>query len=154
MKKTIQIIVTHENSGLGKIGDIKAVKLGYASNYLLPNSLVEIASKGKIRHYHMLKEKELRLANHILDQALTLKNHLQTIKKISIKKKVGEHQQIFGRITEKEVIEALIKHTGKQLSKKHVEIPEIKKVGFHRITIRLTEKIYTFIILHLLPNNF
>lgn len=154
MKKTIQIIVTQENSKLGKIGEIKAVKLGYASNYLLPNSIVEIANKGKIKHHKMLKEKKSRQTYQIHEQALILKNHLQAIKKINIKKRVGEHQQIFGRITEKEVTEALIKHIGKQLSKKQIEIPEIKKVGLYQIIIKLTEKITTFITLHLLPNNF
>nr|AYR06399.1 ribosomal protein L9 [Rhodogorgon sp.] len=154
MKKTFQIIVKQEDTPLGKIGEIKTVKLGYASNYLIPNGIAEIASEGKIAHYNMLQEKRLEQTKYIYNKALNLQKYLEIISKISIRKKVGKHQQIFGRLTEKEIAEKLIEITGKQLQKKQIVIPEIKKLGLYRITIKLTEQIDTTLILNLLSNNF
>ncbi len=54
-------------------------------------------------------------------------NNLEKIRKIQIRKKIGQNQQIFGRITENEVIEKIVELTVYDLIKKQFKIPNIKR---------------------------
>ena len=44
----MKIILIQDVKGLGKAGDIKEVNDGYARNFLIPNSLAEIATAGAL----------------------------------------------------------------------------------------------------------
>ena len=46
----MQIILKKDVQNLGEAGDMLQVKDGYARNYLLPNDLAEIATKGAIKN--------------------------------------------------------------------------------------------------------
>nr|YP_010471039.1 ribosomal protein L9 [Synarthrophyton patena]UVF62868.1 ribosomal protein L9 [Synarthrophyton patena] len=151
MKKTIKVIINQQDSFLGPINTIKSVHLGYAFNYLIPNNLVEIATKGRIKHLNMLNNIKSQKANILYNKNLELKNNLKNIQKINIRKKLGTNQQIFGRITENEIIEQIIKLTGEKLEKKQIQIPNIKEIGIYNINIKIEESINTQIKLQILP---
>ena len=44
----MKVILKKDVQSLGEAGDVVEVKDGYARNYLLPNSMVEIATKGAL----------------------------------------------------------------------------------------------------------
>nr|YP_010728906.1 ribosomal protein L9 [Lithothamnion corallioides]WEA77072.1 ribosomal protein L9 [Lithothamnion corallioides] len=152
MKKTIQVIIKQKDSFLGPINTTKSLALGYVFNYLIPNNIVEIASEGKIKHINMLKNIKSKQAKINYNINLEMKTNLEKIQKINIRKKLGQNQQIFGRITENEVIEQIIKLTGKRLDKKQIKLPNIKEIGIYDIVIRIQENINTIVKLQILPS--
>ena len=152
-KKNITVIVKKTHINLGSQGDILKVSTGYAFNYLLPNNLVEIATKGKIKHFKMFntianKKKDILKANIV-----KIKNKIENIKKISIKKKTGKELQIFGSINEKDIIQEILQKTGNKLEKKQIEIPEIKNIGIFDITLKFIENESYFLKLQIIPEN-
>lgn len=153
MKKTIQVIIKNTNSPLGPVNTIKSVSLGYAFNYLIPNNIVEIASKGRIKHINMLQNIQSKQNKKINQQNLDIKSNLDEIKKISIRKKLGSNQQIFGSVTEYEISEKIFMLTGKQLDKKQITIPSIKEIGIYKINIKIEENISSEIKLQILPKG-
>lgn len=54
----VEIILIREEKGLGKLGQKKRVKLGYFSNYLLPNGMALLATKGNQDRFKLLEKKE------------------------------------------------------------------------------------------------
>ena len=154
MKKTVQVIIKQKDSFLGPINTTKSLALGYVLNYLIPNNLVEIASKGKIKHINMLKNIQSTQDNITYDNNLKVKTNLEKIRKINIRKKIGQNQQIFGRITENEVIEQIVKLTGLKLHKKQIQISNIKEIGIYNIWIRVQENINAIVQLQILPSIF
>nr|AYR05794.1 ribosomal protein L9 [Lithothamnion sp.] len=154
MKKNIQVIIKQEGSSLGPINTTKSLALGYVFNYLIPNNIVEIASKGKVKHINMLNNIKSTQAKINYNNNLKIKTNLEKIQKINIRKKLGQNQQIFGRITENEVIEYVFALTGKRLDKKQIQLPNIKAIGIYDISIRIQENINTIIKLQILPSIF
>lgn len=153
MKKKIQLILNHTINNLGIRGHIIQVKPGYAFNYLIPNNIAKIATKKSIQHaqlFEAINEKKIQ-ENKI--KAKEIQNKLEILKKISIKKKIGENRNFFGSINEKEISIEILKYTGYKLDKKQIKIPEIKKIGIYTIEIQI---IYNHIIntkLQILPEN-
>ncbi len=53
----MKVILLENVVGLGKAGEIKNVRDGYARNYLIPKKLVEVATKRKEEYLVRLSEK-------------------------------------------------------------------------------------------------
>lgn len=152
MKKNIEIIIKQKDSALGPINTTKSLALGYVFNYLIPNNIVEIASKGKIKHINMLNNIKSTQANINYNNNLKIKTNLEKIRKINMRKKLGQNQQIFGRVTESEVIECIFELTGKRLDKKQIKISNIKAIGTYDVNIKIQENIKAIVKLQILPS--
>lgn len=153
MKKNITIIVKKNNPSLGGIGNIAKVRLGYALNYLIPNKIAEVATSSKIKHVEMLKSKHRQHLNRIHQTALRIQKQLEKVKKISIKKRVGDEFQIFGGITEKEICKYIWKCSGKKVQKKQINIMDIRRLGLYKIKVKIMDGIHANLKVQILPLN-
>lgn len=153
MKKEIKIIVKKNMPHIGDVGTITKARLGYVLNYLLPNNIVDIATPGKLKHAHMLQQIQLKKIEAIQSKAIEIKNNLEKIPKISIKKKTGDQQQIFGSVSEKDIINYIFQMTGEKLDKKQITIPVIKEIGIYSIEIKIIDNIQVILKLQILPDN-
>nr|YP_009393601.1 ribosomal protein L9 [Bostrychia simpliciuscula]ARW62163.1 ribosomal protein L9 [Bostrychia simpliciuscula] len=153
MKKKINIILIKSFLHLGEKGRIINVSPGYALNYLIPNQIAEIATKNKTKHLEMLKKRKNNQvkANEISNNKL--KEKLEKIGKISIYRRKGENNYIFGRITEKDINNYIIKYTGIKLDKKQIKIFNIKKLGIFKTNIEISSNINTVVKLNTIPIN-
>ena len=153
MKKNITVIVKTTHSSLGRKGSILKVSPGYAFNYLIPNNLAEIATKGKIKHFTMFTTIENKKQEALKLESIKLKNQIEYIKKISLKKKIGQNTQIFGSINEKDIIKIIFLKTGYKLNKKQIQIPEIKNIGIFNIMINFIDNESCSLKLQVIPEN-
>lgn len=153
MKKEITIIVKKNIPNIGEQGTIRKVRLGYVMNYLIPKDLAEVATPGKLKHANMLRDIKLKEAENIKIKADQTKINLEKITKISIKKKVGDEQQIFGSVNEKDILNYIFNATGEKLEKKQIILPVIKEIGIYLITIKIIESINVELKLQILPDN-
>nr|YP_009395040.1 ribosomal protein L9 [Polysiphonia stricta]ARW63602.1 ribosomal protein L9 [Polysiphonia stricta] len=153
MKKKINLIVTKDNLHNLTKGSLINVSRGYAFNYLIPNQIAEIASQGKIKHIQMFQEiNKKKKEERNINEALLEKN-IKKIKKISIYKKKGENNLIFGSVTEKDIIKWITKYTNLKINKTQIKIIEAKSIGTSYIEINVNTKINTQIALELIPMN-
>ena len=153
MKKTITVILKQTHVSLGKQGQILKVSPGYLFNYLMPKNLAEIATKGKIKHITMFTEIEKKKQNILQLEAKNLKNQIEQINKITLKKKIGDKQQIFGSVNEKEIINEIYNKTGYKLNKKQINMPEIKYMDIFNIALKIIENESCYIKLQIIPEN-
>jgi len=140
MNKKIKIILKKDYLNIGKKNTIVNASRGYIFNYLIPQGIAEIATKNKIKHLNMfisIKEREVKKN---LIKVENLYNNLLLMKKITLRKKIGENNLIFGSISEKEIINEIKKYTNINLDKKYIKIPEIKKIGIFSVEINLLHK--------------
>nr|YP_010198498.1 ribosomal protein L9 [Gracilaria pachydermatica]UAD86914.1 ribosomal protein L9 [Gracilaria pachydermatica] len=151
MKKKITVILKKNLVNLGSVGSIVKVSYGYAFNYLIPCNFADLATAGILKHYQMFSNIRQKKLNKIKGKFQILAQKLNKITKISIKKKVGNTNQIFGSVSDKEIISNILYLTGERLDKKNLYIPNIKKIGIYSLDIILTNEMRIRIKLQIFP---
>jgi large subunit ribosomal protein L9 len=150
-KKYIALILNQKINHVGETGDVVKVTKGYARNYLLPKGIADIVTPSRLKYIAIVQERKNKIYSEMQAKQQELKLQLETIGKFSVKKKIGEADNIFGSITEKDIIQLIHENTGEKLSKNQIQLTEIKKVGLYPVQIRLMENIVANIQLQLLP---
>lgn len=130
-------VILNENIGsLGKIGEIVNVKNGYARNYLIPRNIAVVANarnRSAVEHHIRILEKQ---NTKLLAEAKKLKSVISKTS-VTVSKKIGEEEKIFGSVTTAE-LEELLMQEGIKVDKKHIKLlEEIKKVGVYSAEVQL-----------------
>lgn len=133
----MKVILLDNVVGLGRAGDIKSVKDGYARNYLIPQKLVEVATKSKEKHLQRIASALAEKAKQYYDQAVTLKDRIEK-EEIEIHAKAGEEGKLFGSITNTD-LSNLFSERGFDIDKKKILVDHIKVIGDHIARIKLDE---------------
>lgn len=140
----MKIILLDNVIGLGRAGDIKVVKDGYARNYLLPKKLAEVATEAKEKYLQRKAAKLAEKAKKIFETATQLKNDIEN-KVIEFKAKVGEEGKLYGSITNADIALKL-KEMGYDIDKRKIITPHLKLVGEYKVRIRLDEGVEATIV--------
>ena len=138
----MQVILKKDVQNIGEVGDLVNVKDGYARNYLIPNSLAEIATKGALiqreRNIARIKAK----AEKLHQEALAAKEEIEKIGTIQLSAKAGESGKLFGTITTKKLSEELLAKCGMEIDKKTIILDSpINHIGNFVMTIKLSSKV-------------
>ena len=136
----MKLILREDVYNLGKSGELVTVKEGYARNYLLPRNLAMLASTANVRQLdHEKKVIELRqqkLKGGALEQAKKIEGV-----KVSIKRKVGDQEKLFGSVTALDIAEGLAAN-GHKIDRRLIHMPEpIRAVGQYEVELRLHREV-------------
>ncbi len=136
----MQVILRENVENLGHIGDLVNVSEGYARNFLLPRKLVMIADASNIKAIEAAQKalEKKRQAQKADAEALAKKLAEFSC---TIKRKVGEHDKLFGSVSTADISDALIA-AGFAVKKGmiHLEHP-IKTLGVHAVSIKLAPEV-------------
>lgn len=138
----MQVILKKDVQNLGEAGDIISVKDGYARNFLLPQSVAEVATEGALQNREKniarIKAKQEKLHQEALAKA----EAIEKFAKLELTAKAGESGKLFGTITTKKLAEELAAKTGIEVDRKTVSLnAPINKVGEYKMLIKLTSKV-------------
>ena len=138
----MQVILKKDVQNLGEAGDIVTVKDGYARNFLLPQSVAEVATKGALenreKNLARIKAKQEKLHQEALEKAAAIEKFGQ----LELSAKAGESGKLFGTITTKKLTEELAARAGIEVDRKSVSLnAPINKVGNYTMLIKLTSKV-------------
>lgn len=137
----MKLILTRDVANLGSPGDVVTVKSGYGRNYLIPQGMAMAWSKGGEAQITQIKRaRQVReIRDH--DHAQELKGELEALR-IAVSARAGETGHLFGRITPKELAQAIKKAGGPDIDRHRIEVSEpIKHVGDHTVAISLPHEV-------------
>lgn len=133
----MKVILTQDVKGSGKKGDLLNVADGYAKNFLLKRGLAVVADAQAMNERKTKEEAAAHHAQVALDQAKTEAAKLEG-KKVTVIGKAGEKGRLFGKITAKEIAEAIQKAYGIEVNKKKITLnTDIKNFGDYSFEIKL-----------------
>ncbi len=136
----MKVILRKDFETLGKIGDVVAVKDGYARNYLLPRQIAYRATTSSLRTLEEEKKQHERQEVKQLKDAEKVGSELEKVS-ITIAMKVGEDDKLFGSVTSQMIADAL-KEKGFTVDKRTIELEEpIKTLGIFEVPVKLHTKI-------------
>ena len=132
----MEIILRETIDSLGRAGEVVKVADGYARNYLLPRKLAYRATPGNLKVIQFERQSLLRKEAKQKEDAEKQLQMLEGVE-ISIRRKVGEQDALYGSVTNSDVAEELEKK-GFQIEKRKIHMDDhIKALGEYSIPIRL-----------------
>ncbi|MCD6463566.1 MAG: 50S ribosomal protein L9 [Thermotogae bacterium] len=133
----MRILLKKDVPGVGKAGEIKEVKDGYARNYLIPKGLAVEASEGLVKG--LQKQRKLDEKRHELlrKKSEELLGKLQA-SPVVMRVKAGEKGKIYGSITTAMVAEAIKRKIDQEFDKHWVILESpIRSTGIHKVKVSL-----------------
>lgn len=133
----MKVILLEDVKNVGKKGEIKEVKPGFARNALLPKNLAIEASKENMKNWEEEQER-LRLEDEKnTEEAKQIKADLEK-EVIKIKFKGSENGKLFGSVTNIDIQEKIKELKGYDLDKRKIELKKaIKEAGVYDVKIKL-----------------
>lgn len=132
----MEIILTENVEGLGKIGDLLKVKPGYARNYLVPRGLAVEANTRNIKEFEHHKREMERKRQRVLQTSEDLKARIEKIT-CAFALRASEEGKLFGSVTSAEIADKLAA-SGVEIDRKKIQLEEpIKTLGEHQVSVKL-----------------
>ena len=136
----VKVILTDEVRGLGNRGEVVSVAPGYARNFLLPKELAYLATPGNMKRLEQEKHRYDAAQAKEKDQAATIAKAFEGLS-VTIRKKAGEHDALYGSVTAAELAEAL-EAKGITVDRRRIALAEpIKRLGAHTVHVRLHREV-------------
>ena len=132
----MEIILREDVDKLGSRGDVVKVAAGYARNFLFPRRIAVVATDSNRKIVEQERQSHLRKEAKHQGEAEAL-GKLLTAVSVSIARKAGENDQLFGSVTAADIADALAAQKYDLDRKKiHLEEP-IRTLGEHKVPVRL-----------------
>ena len=132
----MEVILREHVDNLGRRGDVVKVAAGYARNYLLPQRLALPVTEASRRQIAREREKaeardaEERAGAEAMAQRIAALD-------ISIARRVGENQTMYGSVTSADIAQALASK-GFEVEKRKIVLPDaIKSIGEHTVPVKI-----------------
>lgn len=133
----MKVILLTELRGKGGEGDVVDVAPGFFNNYLGPQKMAILATKGNLKQLEQRKGNIAKREEKRIADAQALKASLEG-KSIFVEAKVGEEGVLFGSITAAMVADAVKAETGVEIDRKRLEMgTPIKTAGAHTVTLSI-----------------
>ncbi len=133
----MKLILTADVPNLGAPGDLVEVKDGYGRNYLLPRKMAIVATRGAEKQVASITRAQKARAIKDLGHAKEVAGQLADLSVTVKAKAAGDSGRLFGSVTTTDVVDAVRAAGGPLLDRRAVEVPQIKVVGTHPVTVRL-----------------
>ena len=132
----MKIILQKDYPRLGTAHDILTVKDGYGRNFLIPEGIAVLATKGNLRQNEEMLKYSAKKAERSVEAAKALAVKVAA-HSIELKVKVKEGEDIFGSVTVQDLFENL-NAAGLEVPKSSILLAEpIKKLGSYNVIIKL-----------------
>jgi large subunit ribosomal protein L9 len=132
----MEVILREHVDNLGRRGDVVKVAAGYARNYLLPQRLALPVTEASRRQIEREREKaEARDAEERAGAEAMAARMAEL--DISIARRVGENQTMYGSVTSADIAQALASK-GFEIEKRKIQLPDaIKAIGEHAVPVKI-----------------
>lgn len=136
----MQIILQEDVEKLGNRGQIVTVAEGYARNFLLPRKLALEATPGNMKRLEKMRAAFAKKEATEKESAQTLAELLNTVT-VTVSRKAGENDQLFGSVTSGDVAEGLAAQ-GYTIEKRKIALSDpIKSIGEYQVPVTLFREV-------------
>ena len=132
----MEVILRDHVENLGRRGEVVKVADGYARNYLLPRNLALPATDGNKKRVE--KERKILETKETEERqsAEAIASRLGALE-LSIARKVGENDQLYGSVTNADIAE-LLKEKGFEIDRRKILLADpIKALGENTVPVKL-----------------
>ena len=140
----MRVIFLKDVPRVGRKNDVKDISDGYATNFLFPRKLAEMATPNTLAQLEK-RQKEVLVSKQVQNDLL--ERNLEELKNkiIHIKSKANEKGSLFSSIHKKEIIEAMKKEHNSEIGEEFIILEKpIKEIGEFTIPVEIQNKKTSF----------
>lgn len=132
----MEVILREDIDKLGARGQVIKVASGYARNFLLPKRLAVTATDSNRKIVEQERQAHLRKDAKLQSEAQDLAKLLSAVT-ITISRKAGENDQLFGSVTANDIADALSAQNY-SVDRRKIQLDEpIRSLGERKVPVRL-----------------
>jgi large subunit ribosomal protein L9 len=136
----MKVILREDVDNLGRGGELVEVKAGYGRNYLIPRGLAVLANPKNVRELEHQRAVAAAKAAKLKASAEAVAKRLSETP-ITLKRKVGEQDKLYGSVTALDIAEALSAR-GLDIDRRAIDLAEpVKTVGDFEIAVKLHSQV-------------
>jgi len=140
----MRIILQEDVEKLGTRGQVVEVASGYARNFLLPRKLGIEATQSNLKQLERIRGSLAKRTATEREAAQKIAEVLSTVT-VTLARKAGEQDQLFGSVTAADIAEALDAQ-GYEVDRRRIQLDDpIKVVGEYQVTLKLHTDVATTI---------
>lgn len=134
------VLLREDLEHVGGRGEIVKVKAGYARNYLLPQGLATLATKGNVNQIEQERAALLKKAAIEKATAEAQREQMESLA-LTFERKIGEHGHLFGSVTSMDIAEAL-QAKGYEIDRRKISLRDpIKETGEYTVNVKLHREV-------------
>jgi large subunit ribosomal protein L9 len=148
----MKVILKRDVKGLGREGDLKEVKDGYARNFLLPTAAAVVADKGAVANWERHRDQREERDRSARAEAEATAEKLRNLR-IEVPVKAGDRGRLFGAVTGHQIAD-LIHREGVELDRHalHLRAP-IKTLGDYKVDVRIMPGVEATVSVSVVPES-
>jgi len=132
----VKVILLTDLGKLGKEGQTKEVKDGYARNYLIPRKLALGVNEGSLKRFEDIKKAKEKNSQIQKQQFLKTKAEIEKIS-LTITAEAKDNEELYGAVSDSQIAK-LLEAEGINVERNQFKIDEpIRKIGVYNLKISL-----------------
>ncbi len=148
----MKVILKDNVASLGKAGDVVNVSNGYARNYLVPKGLALEATEANVKGLQREKGVLAARAEKEKADASVLAERIGSMS-VSVARKVGEQDKLFGSVTARDIEEALAAQDV-LVDRKNIILEEpLKEIGEFPVKVKLHHGVFCELTVNVVPET-
>jgi large subunit ribosomal protein L9 len=136
----MKVVLTQDVLKLGRAGDLKTVRDGYARNYLIPQGLAVLATAGAIRQAEDIRKRAARRRDELANEFSALAARIDQVT-LTFHAKAGETGKLYGSITPAMIAERMSAQLGTEVDRRKLDSSPLRDLGTHRVKVYLASDI-------------
>jgi large subunit ribosomal protein L9 len=148
----MKVILKRDVKGLGREGDLREVKDGYARNHLIPTGAAVLADLGAVRNWERHKEQRDERDRAVRADAEATAERIGGLT-VQIGVKAGEKDRLFGSVSTRDIADRL-RQDGIEIDRHDIHLREpIKTVGTHEVRVHVTAGVEAQLRVEVVPEH-
>ncbi len=149
----MKVILADDVEKLGQKGDVVSVADGYARNFLVPQGLALIATKGSLKQAELMQRARAEREERAREEAAKKVAHLGSAP-VYISARAGEGGRLFGSVTRSDVARAIEDQLDETVDRHDVLLDEpIRSLGSHQVDIKLHEQVTALVTVEVIAHE-
>lgn len=149
----MEVILLKDVPRLGRAGELRNVAPGYARNYLVPEGLATLVTKGALKQLELQSQAEARRNRQLEAEAREFAAQLEGVT-LTLTAKTGEKDRLYGSITSGDIADALESEIGKSVDRRKIELEEpIRELGTYSVPFKLLSDLAPTIVVEVIKKE-
>lgn len=136
----MKVLLIKDVRGLGKAGEIKEAKEGYARNFLIPKGFAKNATPAVLEEYKKEQEQKALEEKKEIEEFTKFKELIEK-ETFTIIRKLGANGMLYGAVT-KEDVKLALEAKNIHIDKKSIDMKNLKSTGLFELDVKLGHGIH------------